>query len=308
MRFTSDDIDRVESTWRQFVPSASLQRVDPHRFRFDWHSAQFGSATIVRYDLAAQVRSLAAPEDQLLACRVAASDARVWAGARDLDPSLPWLTDRRSVQASWEHGATVSAVVIDRPSAQQRLRQITGVDELDLRATDLVPRSRADARRWAHMIDYLDAVASEGDVDGIVGAELERHALMVTLATFPSTFDPETLRPAQRSGAPVTVRRALAFIEENAHRPITVDDVAAAAFISTRGLQYAFRRAMDTTPADVLRQARLHGAHRELAAGTSDSIADLARRWGFSHPSRFAAKYRAAFGVLPSETATRARR
>ena len=27
MRFTSRDVDRVQSTWRQFVPSATLQNV-----------------------------------------------------------------------------------------------------------------------------------------------------------------------------------------------------------------------------------------------------------------------------------------
>ncbi|MBW8763408.1 MAG: helix-turn-helix transcriptional regulator [Microbacterium sp.] len=306
MRFTSRDVDRVQSTWRQFVPSATLQNVDPRRFRFSWRSAQLRSATVVRYDLAAQVRSVAAPEDQLLACRVDAPDGRVWSGQNDLDVTLPWITDGRPVQASWNRGATVTALVFDRRDAQERIRQITGVDDLVLAATGTGPRSRGDARRWAQMVDYLDAVSD--DDHGIVAAELERHALMMTLAAFGTTFDEHLhRRPAQRSGAPVTVRRALAYIEDNAHLPITVDDVAAASFISTRGLQYAFRRALDMTPAAALRRARLESARRELIAGVDGSIADVARRWGFSHPSRFAAAYRAAFGMSPSEAVRRAR-
>jgi len=304
MRFTSRDVDRVQSTWRQFVPSATLQNVDPRRFRFSWRSAQLRGTTVVRYDLAAQVRSVAAPEDQLLVCRVDAPDGRVWSARTDLDASLPWITDGRPVQASWERGATVTALVFDRREAQERLRRLTGVDDLVLSATDIAPRSRADARRWAQMVDYLDALSID-DHDDVIAAELERHALMMTLAAFGTTFDEHRHRPAQRSGAPVTVRRALSYIEENAHLPITVDDIAAASFISTRGLQYAFRRALDTTPAAALRRARLEGAHRELVAGVDGSVADLARRWGFSHPSRFAAAYREAFGVLPSETARR---
>jgi AraC-like DNA-binding protein len=304
MRFTSRDVDRVQSTWRQFVPSATLQNVDPRRFRFSWRSAQLRGTTVVRYDLAAQVRSVAAPEDQLLVCRVDAPDGRVWSARTDLDDSLPWITDGRPVQASWERGATVTALVFDRREAQERLRRLTGVDDLVLSATHIAPRSRADARRWAQMVDYLDALSID-DHDDVIAAELERHALMMTLAAFGTTFDEHRHRPAQRAGAPVTVRRALSYIEENAHLPITVDDIAAASFISTRGLQYAFRRALDTTPAAALRRARLEGAHRELVAGVDGSVADLARRWGFSHPSRFAAAYRAAFGVLPSETARR---
>ena len=309
MRFTSRDVDRVQSTWQQFVPSATLENVDPRRFRFSWRSAQIRSAAFLRYDLAAQVRSAAAPEDQLLVCRIDAPDARVRSGQDDLDASLPWITDGRPVQASWDHGAAVSALVFDRADAQERLRRITGVDDLLLAVTDVGPRSADSARRWAQLVDYLDLVcAPEGDDLGIMAAELERHALISTLSAFGTTFDEHLHRPAQRSGAPLTVRRALAYIDENAHLPITVDDVAAASFISTRGLQYAFRRALDVTPAEALRRARLDGARTELSAGFDGSIADLARRWGFSHPSRFAAAFRAAFGTSPSEAARHARR
>ncbi|WP_217183843.1 AraC family transcriptional regulator [Streptomyces sp. AC495_CC817] len=307
MKFVSYDVDRVQSTWKQFVPSAELQGVDPQRFRFDWRSSELGAATVVRYDLEAQVHSLAAPEDQLLVCRVDSPDARVWSGAHDLDPSLPWATDRREVQASWDRGATVSALVFDRTAAQARLRTITGVDDLVLRATDLRPKSRADAARWARVVDYVDAAAAD-ETNPMLLAELERHALMMTVAAFATTFDESLRRPAQRSAAPQTVRRALDYIDAHAHRAITVDDIAAACFISTRGLQYAFRRALDASPADMLRRARLDGARRELLAGATTPIAEVARRWGFSHPSRFAAAYRAAFGEAPSVTSRRAQR
>ncbi|WP_431807345.1 helix-turn-helix transcriptional regulator, partial [Microbacterium paraoxydans] len=101
-------------------------------------------------------------------------------------------------------------------------------------------------------------------------------------------------------GAPASVRRALAYIDDNAHLPITIDDVAAAAYMSTRGLQYAFRRALDMTPAEALRRARLDGAHRDLLAGNGASVAAVARRWGFTNSSRFAAAYREAYATPPT--------
>ena len=308
MQFRSFDIERVEETWRQYVPSASLQRVDPNRFMFDWTSAELGSVTLVRYDLAAEVQSVAQPENELLVCRVAAPHAEVGSGRESMDAGQPWLTDGAQVHARWEHTARVRALVIDRAAAQARVRQITGDDRLTLRSSGLAPRDEESGRHWERTVAYLEDAVVETAADGILRAELERHALAVTLSVFPTSIHDSMSRAAQRGAAPIAVRRALVFIDENAHRPITIDDVAAAAFISTRGLQYAFRRALDSTPAEYLRRARLAGAHRDLADGGHGSIAVVARRWGFSHPSRFAAAYRSEYGVAPSTTAAQARR
>jgi AraC-like DNA-binding protein len=299
MRFESTDVATVQSTWQKFVPSARLQSVDPRRFRFDWHSAELDGVTFVRYDLDAQVHSLAAPDGQLLACRVDASDARSWTSTRDLDAARPWITDGRPVQASWNQDAQVRALVFDRHHAESTLQLITGDDKTRLRLASLTPRSHADAARWERAFARVEEQIVE-DLPPLLRATLGRDALVATIAAFSSTFDEALLRPGQRRAAPSTVRRALTYIEENAHRPITVDDVAAACFISTRGLQYAFRRALDTTPAACLRRARLDGAHAELVSGTAASVVDVARRWGFSHPSRFAATYRLVYGSAPS--------
>lgn len=308
MQFTSRNVDDVESTWRQYVPSAALQKVDPKRFRFEWRSADLGSASLVRYELAAQIHSTAEPQDQLLACRVDSSDARVWSKGRDIDASAPWLTDGTPVQARWLHSARVRALVFDRLLAQERARLITGDDRTELRATGLAPRSSTAAMQWERMFHYLDiSVDDELGDDRILRAEFERHALVTTLSTFPTTMTDSLQRTPQRSGAPLTVRRALAYIEENAHLPITVDDVASAAFISTRGLQYAFRRALDITPTDALRRARLDGARRDLERGDGRSVRAIARRWGFSHASRFTTAYRKAYGTTPPVVADAAR-
>ncbi|GAB7045219.1 hypothetical protein JCM9534A_03450 [Catenuloplanes indicus JCM 9534] len=94
---------------------------------------------------------------------------------------------------------------------------------------------------------------------------------------------------------PVTVRRAVACID--AH--------AAAAGVSVRALQAGFRRHMDTTPLGYLRRVRLERAHRDLQAAdptTGATVTVIARGWGFTDLSRFAADYHAAFGRLPRQT------
>lgn len=300
MQFTSADLERVESTWQQFVPSSSLQKADPRSFRFDWRSEELETASLIDYRLAAQVHSRAEPEEQLLVCRVEAPDARVWSGRESLDAESVWMSDGTAVEAKWERAARVRALVFDHESAESRARQITGDDHREFRSTGLMPHSAAAAQHWERMFAYVDQSLGSAGADPLLVAELERHALAVTLSAFPTTFSESLRRPAQRAGAPASVRRALAYIDANAHLAITIDDVAAASFISTRGLQYAFRRALDITPADALRRARLDGAHRDLRNGDGRSVSEVARRWGFSNSSRFTAAYRDAYGAAPT--------
>ncbi|MFF9055502.1 AraC family transcriptional regulator [Streptomyces erythrochromogenes] len=108
---------------------------------------------------------------------------------------------------------------------------------------------------------------------------------------------------------PRAVRRAMAYCEERAGEPVSVADMAAAARVSPRTLQDRFRTDLGTTPAAHLRRVRLDRVHQDLlriAAGSaSETVAEVATRWGFTHLSRFAAYYRDAYGQVPSRTAER---
>lgn len=188
----------------------------------------------------------------------------------------------------------------------ETIGQVSGFDDtLRLRVLAGSPDRVTAGEHWSRSIDFLAESLQGCAADDLVVAALRRQALWLVLTSFPTTFRTALERDPQTRAAPITVRRALDHIDENAHLPITVDDVAAAVHMSTRGLQYAFRRALDTTPAERLRAARLEGARRELLEGTIDTIAAVARRWGFAHPSRFSSAYRAAYGVLPAATAGR---
>ncbi|MDP4332438.1 helix-turn-helix transcriptional regulator [Curtobacterium sp. A7_M15] len=98
------------------------------------------------------------------------------------------------------------------------------------------------------------------------------------------------------------VGRAEAFMLDNIGAPITVDDVAAAAGMSTRGLQSAFQRVHQTSPLGYLRAIRLLMARQQLESGGATSVSDVARSVGIVHLGRFAGAYREAFGELPGET------
>ena len=301
----SRDVGAVEETWRQFVPSAALQRVDPRTFGFSWTSAATPGFSVVRYRLSASVQSAIDPVDQLMACRVVSRGGWVGTPRGDLNASLPWAAIDGPTTARWQQRADVRALVFDRALAEHEARRMTGDDRLSLGSATVgsAPISRGLAAHWERVFYHVAGAmfASESDSE-LIEAELRRHALHTTLAVFSPEFAFSLDRSAQRRSAPRSVRRAIAYIEAHAHEAITIDDIAQASDISTRGLQYAFRRALDITPTEYLRRERLAGAHAELQRGSAAPVSDIARRWGFASASRFAKHYRDAYGRSPRET------
>ncbi|MGN2638263.1 helix-turn-helix domain-containing protein [Nocardia takedensis] len=67
---------------------------------------------------------------------------------------------------------------------------------------------------------------------------------------------------------PDTVRLAIAYMETHVREPITITAIVAAAFVTPRAVQSAFRVHLDTTPMNYLRRLRMAGAHEQLRAAT----------------------------------------
>jgi transcriptional regulator GlxA family with amidase domain len=113
------------------------------------------------------------------------------------------------------------------------------------------------------------------------------------------------LKGTESSAAqPQMLRRAIAFIHDNADSDIGLTDIAAALGVTPRSVQYTFRRNLGTTPLEYLRRVRLDRAHRDLKAAdpSADTVTAIASRWGFSHAGRFSMAYKQVFGTEPSRT------
>ncbi|MFJ4950642.1 helix-turn-helix transcriptional regulator [Streptomyces sp. NPDC088760] len=178
-----------------------------------------------------------------------------------------------------------------------------------VRLTGHRPRSAASARQLYRTIAHLrDTVLSDPETadQPLVAATAAQHLAASVLAAFPNTALDEPA--ADRADAhPAVLRRALAYIDDHADQPVTVADIAAAAHVTVRALQYAFRRHLDTTPLAQLRRVRLAHAHHDLVAadfGTGATVTEIAARWGFHHPGRFASLYRDTYRRAPHETLT----
>ena len=116
----------------------------------------------------------------------------------------------------------------------------------------------------------------------------------------------ERLERSRDTAIPRYVQRAEAFMRASADQPITMPEVAAAAGCGTATLYAAFRRFRNTTPLAVLHRMRLQLVREALqTADHCVSTRSVARRFGFTNPSRFIAAYGKAFGEPPNGTRPR---
>ncbi|MCF7553638.1 AraC family transcriptional regulator [Pseudonocardia sp. WMMC193] len=135
--------------------------------------------------------------------------------------------------------------------------------------------------------------------------QLERLVISSLLRAQPHDFL-EELRDDRRPVRSRTVKRVVDAVDAAPERPWTLTSLAETAGVGGRRLQQGFREQMGMSPMVYLRVVRLERVHRDLAAGVG-SVTDVAFRWGFTHPGRFADAYRERFGHAPSETLRRAR-
>ncbi|MEU3528729.1 AraC family transcriptional regulator [Streptomyces sp. NPDC038707] len=131
--------------------------------------------------------------------------------------------------------------------------------------------------------------------------ELEAALMTQLLMAVPHQLSP-VLHGSPRPTRGSKVREVMDFIDEHPAAATSTADLAALAGVSARALQLGFREVAGVSPGVYLRNVRLDRAHAELSCGTGGSVTEIAARWGFYHPSRFARQYRERFGVLPSET------
>ncbi|MCO5399080.1 AraC family transcriptional regulator [Ralstonia soli] len=97
----------------------------------------------------------------------------------------------------------------------------------------------------------------------------------------------------------------IAYIESHLCAPVSLEDLARVACVSSRTLNTLCRRYAGIAPMELLRNARLDAVRSRLLLDPSASITETALAYGFGHLGRFAAYYAARFNELPSDTQRR---
>jgi transcriptional regulator GlxA family with amidase domain len=90
----------------------------------------------------------------------------------------------------------------------------------------------------------------------------------------------------------------LGWVEENAHRDLSLDDIASHAAMSTRTLNRRFHDQTGQTPMQWLNTVRIRQA-QELLATTDYGIDRIAHQVGFTSPANFRAQFKRISGLAP---------
>lgn len=93
----------------------------------------------------------------------------------------------------------------------------------------------------------------------------------------------------------------LEYVRANLDQPLRLSDLERRSHYSKRALQYAFRKKLDCTPQQWIRQQRLEKAMRQLEQGArGSSIQTIALACGYRHAGHFSSDFRKRFGLIPS--------
>lgn len=90
----------------------------------------------------------------------------------------------------------------------------------------------------------------------------------------------------------------LVWIENNAHLPLTLRDIARQASSSERTINRRFKKETGHTPMQWVNNVRIRHA-QQLLESTGDSIENIARKTGFASSANFRDQFRRLAGVSP---------
>lgn len=165
----------------------------------------------------------------------------------------------------------------------------------------------ATGQQWLRMVSWAyDLLSEDWELSPVILAQIESNIINTLLTSQPHNYLDTLLDDSPRL-TPHFVKRVEKYIEENAHLPLAINDLAEQAGVSARTLFTGFSRYRNTTPMRYLKEVRLQYVHEELckAIRGQDSVTDIALKWGFSHLGHFGTDYKRRFGESPSVTLQR---
>ena len=201
-------------------------------------------------------------------------------------------------------GMQILALSVDTQVLRELMTQVEGPDA-ELPAVPLLLNApRAACAEYGRLLNAALGLANSPADLSAYPASRRMLALSLCDALLANlrSGEPTGALPASAASRRRIVARARQYMQAHAHEVIAVPDLCQAIGTSRRALQYAFEEVMQISPVTYLRAMRLNQVRSELRQNRAAPVGDVAARWGFWHPSRFASDYKALFGELPSAT------
>ncbi|EWM18084.1 AraC-family transcriptional regulator [Kutzneria sp. 744] len=206
-------------------------------------------------------------------------------------------------QARWGTGYRALCVRIEMPAVDSALARLFGGRAATRVAFEPVMNTGDGyGRSWAELLLSVNRQLTAPG--GLLAQPLVAAPLADSLVNGFLMAATNALAAPVAAARPAAVRAAVDVIESDPSAPLTLSTLAAHCGVGPRSLQKAFQQHLGMSPMEYVRDVRLRRAHEELRAADpfADSVAAVARRWGFTHLGRFAAAHEAKFGQKPLRT------
>lgn len=238
----------------------------------------------------------------IVRCGTVAAEAEAGRMASLLSPTL-------ATRMTWNDGCEKLIVLINREAMEAQFEALTHAFCRNIEFATGVDLTTPTGRTlWNHAAMMLEA-AEGGEAVPDAYRVLLRDAMTTLMLGSLAGNQLHRFQEQPAKADPPAVRRAQDYMEANAGRAISMAEIAAAAGVSLRSLQDAYRNVRGVTLSEGLLAVRLDRFRASLlAGGETVSVADAAYSAGFGHLGRAAAAYRERYGESPSETLRRIRR
>ncbi len=202
-------------------------------------------------------------------------------------------------------GSNRLVIGIEQDIMSEYLESILEEQLTDRLVFDLDVPNQENLQIWVnHIINLSQTLTSQFSMATnrrLFQSQLE-STMSLMLCLFEHNFS-DDLRNTQDKTTPLRIKRAKDYIFENIKEPITVIDVAKAACVSPRALQYAFREEVGMSPVQYIKFQKLKAVHRALQmADPSQQVTAILSDHGVLSLGHFAKSYKEVYGKTPRET------
>lgn len=271
-----------------------------HRFRFAKN--KFLNLFIIDVEYGTDVEKITIPENgSYLISAINAGTAQFELSGKEIDGrpgSVVALSAGMHQRILHQADTRKTVVVIPKENLQAYLQQLNGSTGQEAPDFQIAAADPVFARRWMSFLAFVHETTRAGTLSVASEMLIEEQFMRLLLEHHPHTHVESVRRTS--SVQPYVVREAQRFIEREAHRPLSIGEIATAAGCSIRSLQRGFEENLKTTPRAYLVAKRLELARTALAtAARETTVTQIATDLGFMHLGQFAAAFKARFGLSP---------
>jgi AraC family transcriptional regulator len=202
------------------------------------------------------------------------------------------------VDGSWEAEGSSHAIVLTIPNAYLS-RMISEHWEADPRGVEIVPQFLARDRLIEAVMTRLALKAQHGShADSLYVAsacELLAHHIIDSYSSLSKSV------PRYSGGLGRRLNAVVEYIEANLARPLALRELAGLAGVSARHFERAFRQSLELPPHAYVLRRRVDAARGLLVGQAALTMAQIAKRVGFSSASHLASAFRRQEGCSPTQ-------